>query len=73
MAVETDDSEDASNGMVIRLLPLPTGRRERETEVLCKGSLTAAMIVWLARKRYFVTKPLPIPFSREALLGLILI
>jgi hypothetical protein len=38
-------SEEASKGTVIRVLPLLSGRLEREVEVLLEGSRTAAITV----------------------------
>ena len=57
-------SEEASRGTVIRALPLPTGRLERDLEVLLEGSRTAAITVWFSRARYLDRSPLPIPICR---------
>lgn len=65
IALAIEFSEEASKGTVIRILPLPTERLERDFEVLLEGSRTAAITVWLSRARYFDSSPLPIPVRRE--------
>jgi hypothetical protein len=65
IALAIEVSEEASRGTVIRVLPLPTGRLERDLEVLLEGSRTAAITVWFSRARYLDRRPLPIPVCRE--------
>jgi hypothetical protein len=42
IALVIEDSEEASNGTVVRVLPLPTGRLESDSEVVLEVPLTVA-------------------------------
>lgn len=61
MTVPASVGDDESSFLMMRVEPGPTGRVEREVEVLLEGSRTAAMAVTLERARYFARRPRPIP------------
>lgn len=61
MAVFIEVGVERSHSTVMRVEEGSLGREERDFEVSLVTSRTRAMMVWLRRVRYKVTRPWPIP------------